>query len=395
MISAKLHALAVLTRNAQPETVFRNMPHLLTVISPHGFGHLAQTAPVVNALRRRVANVDLTIRATFPQALIAKYFEGEFRYVAQAADFGMVMASALAVLVEESALRYSDFHRQWDHHVALEAQRLQALAPDLILANIPYLTLAGAQRAGITAIAMCSLTWADIYWHYCSSRPEAPSIRKQMLDAYNSAAQFLQPQPAMPMPDILRVRPIGPLARIGSDRRDIITRHLGIDRESRLVLVAFGGIEMRLPVETWPVIPGQYWLVPAAWQVRHPQAVVVEQLPVAHIDLLRSCDALIGKPGYGTFTEAACNGVPVLYVTRGDWPEEPCLVEWLRQHGRVLQVRRAALESDEVMDSLDRLWELPAPPRPQPNGIDEAAEILCGYLTKNISPRSQVSGRKS
>ncbi len=356
------------------------MPHLLAVISPHGFGHMAQTAAVVNALRRRMTDVEVTIRSTLPQGLLSKYFEGEFRHVAEAADFGMVMASALEVLVEESALRYRDFHRRWDHHVAQEARRLQSLSPDLILANIPYVTLAGAQRTGITAVAMCSLNWADIYWHYCSSRPEAPSIRKQMLDAYNCAARFLQPQPAMPMSDISRARSIGPLARIGRDHRDDVTRHLGIDRETRLVLVAFGGIEMRLPVETWPVIPGLYWLVPGAWRVRHPQAVAVEQLPVGHIDLLRGCDALIGKPGYGTFTEAACNGVPMLYVTRNDWPEEPCLVEWFRRYGRVLQIRREALESSEGMDFLDRLWELPLQPRPQPTGIEEATNILSEYL---------------
>lgn len=357
------------------------MPHLLAVISPHGFGHLAQTAPVVNTLRRRLADVRLTIRTTYPRTLLSRYFDGDFHYVAEAMDFGMAMASALEVQVEESARRYAEFHAQWGDHVAREAQRLRELSPDVILANIPYLTLAGARHAGIAAVAMCSLNWADIYWHYCGSRPEAPAIRRQMLDAYDSAALFLRPEPAMPMPDIGNGRAIGPVARLGIDHRDAIVRHLGIDHGSRLVLVAFGGIEMRLPVETWPVIPGLYWLVPAAWQVRHPQAVAVEKLPAAHIDLMGSCDALIGKPGYGTFTEAACNGVPMLYVTRDDWPEEPYLVEWFRHHGRVLQVRRSALESDAVMDSLDRLWELPVPPRPRPTGNEEAAEILCGYLT--------------
>jgi len=356
------------------------MPHLLTVISPHGFGHLAQTAPVVNALRRRMANIDVTIRTTLPRALLANYFDGEFDYVAEAVDFGMAMASALEVRVEESALRYREFHRQWDDHVALEAQRLRALTPDLILANIPYLTLAGAQRAGITAVAMCSLNWADVYGHYCSSRPEAPSIRKQMLDAYNSAACFLQPQPAMPMPDITRARAIGPLARIGIDHRDVIVRHLDIDRESRLVLVAFGGIQMRLPVETWPALPDLYWLVPAEWQVRHRQAVVVEQLPVAHIDLLRSSNALIGKPGYGAFTEAACNGVPMLYVRRNDWPEEPYLIKWLERHDRALPVARQELEQGEIMNRLERLWSLPAPASPAPTGVAEATAILCEYL---------------
>ena len=38
-------------------------------------------------------------------------------------------------------------------------------------------------------------------------------------------------------------------------------------------------------------------------------------------DLLASSDALLCKPGYGSFVEAASCGVPVLYVARPDWPE--------------------------------------------------------------------------
>jgi hypothetical protein len=356
------------------------MPSLLTVVSPHGYGHLAQTAPVLNALRRRVEGIEVTVRSTIPRTVLARYLEGEFRHVVEAADFGMVMASALEVRVEESARRYREFHRHWDEHVAREAQRLRELAPDLILANIPYVTLAGARRAAITAVAMCSLNWADVYWHYCASRPEAPSIRTQMLAAYNSADGFLQPQPAMALPDLVRPLAIGPVARLGVDHRDSITRHLGIDRESRLIVVAFGGIDIRLPVETWPVVPGVYWLVPGQWRVRHPQALVQEHQPATHIDLLCSCDALIGKPGYGTFTEAACNGVPMLYVTRNDWPEEPFLEAWFHRHGRGLRIRRQDLTGDAVLAALNRLWELPVPLRPRPGGAEEAAQILRGYL---------------
>ena len=58
-----------------------------------------------------------------------------------------------------------------------------------------------------------------------------------------------------------------------------------------------------------------------------------DDLNMCFSDILASVDVLLTKPGYGAFTEAACNGIPVLYVRRDDWPEQPYLVDWLEQYG--------------------------------------------------------------
>jgi len=79
------------------------MPHLLAAISAPGFGHAAQTAPVVNALRERIPDLRVTLRITVSPALLAARFEGEFARVSTASDFGMRMASAVDMLAEESA----------------------------------------------------------------------------------------------------------------------------------------------------------------------------------------------------------------------------------------------------------------------------------------------------
>ena len=113
-----------------------------------------------------------------------------------------------------------------------------------------------------------------------------------------------------------------------------------------------GGIASRLPVERWPRIDGVRWLVQESWQVAHPDAIVLESLPMSFSDLLASCDVLLCKPGYGSFVEAACSGTPVLYVDRPDWPEAPALVEWLQQHGVCREVSREQLESGDIAQEL-------------------------------------------
>lgn len=356
------------------------MPHLLVDISPHGFGHVAQTAPVVNELARRVPNLRVTVRCAAPGALLAQRFDCAYGHLPLAFDFGMAMVNAVDVQVEQSALAYAAFHSGWERRVELEAEALALLAPDLLLANVPYLTLAAASRAGVPAVAMCSLNWADIYGHYCGHRPEAPEIRRQMLAAYDGAAAFLRLTPSMPMPDLERARTVGPVARRGRNLRGELTAALGAPADEKLVLVAMGGLDFRLPVERWPRLAGVRWLVPAAWGVGREDVSAWEAPGLPFGDVLASSDAVLTKPGYGTFAEAACAGVPVLYAARRDWPEEPWLVHWLQANDACLEVPREALEMGELGGILERLGRLPRPTPPIPTGAMEAADYLVSFF---------------
>lgn len=356
-------------------------PHLLVALSAHGFGHTTQTAPVVNALRMRIPNLRITLRTAAPRSLLDTRFEGGFECPQKiTCDIGMLMASAVDVLADESALAYLRFHDDWDRRVEHEAAALQVIAPDLVLANVPYLTLAGAARAEIPAVALGSLNWAEIYVHYCGHCCEAQDIHAQMLSAYNVAASFLQTAPNMPMPGVIKRRCIGPVARLGTNRRNEINALLGLRDDERLVVISPGGMPLRLPMERWPRLPKVRWVVMADWEVEHPDAVTLEALGMHFVDVLRSADALLGKPGYGSFAEAACNGVPVLYVKRHDWPEEPYLIEWLEHRGCCLEVERERLNDGDILGHLQTLWSKSIPACVDPEGIEEAADYIVEQL---------------
>lgn len=355
-------------------------PHLLIALSPHGFGHLAQTAPVLAALRLRVPGLRVTVETALPAAMVEPRLPGPYTYHAHDTDFGMVMDSALDVAVEKSARAYRAVHAQWETNVQAEARRLQAARPDLVLADIPYLVLAAAERAGVPAIAMCSLNWADIYQHYCGHYPEAAEIHAQILAAYRSAECFLQPSPHMPMTDLSNRRAIGPIARTGHNRRGELRQRLGLAADDRLVVVAAGGIDLPLPVGEWPVVPGIRWVISARWAVERADIVTIESLQLPFIDLMCSCDALVGKPGYGTFVEAACNNVPVLYVRRPDWPEQEYLTAWLTAHGHCLEIERAQLLRGDLADPLKTLLGAPRRAPVSPTGVMQAADYIASVL---------------
>lgn len=357
-------------------------PHLLVDLSAHGFGHVAQVAPVVNELRRRIPSLRLTLRGAFSNARLQTRIAAPFEFIAQHTDIGMHMASAVDVLIEESHETYRHYHQDWGQKIADEAKVLKRLAPDLVLSNIPYLTLAAAARVGIPAVAMSSLNWADVYQHYCARLRGSAHIGGQILDAYQQGEVFIQLEPALPMLDIARRQRIGPVATLGTNYRAKLAQILGLDADERLVLIAFGGVATRLPLEQWPPFPKVRWLVPGGWALKRADVVAFDALQMAFMDILASADAVITKPGYGTFVEAACNGVPVLFVRRNDWPEEPYLRHWLGTHALADEIDRAQLLSGQFQDALEALLAGPRHAPVPPTGVTQAAAILASWLRR-------------
>ncbi len=343
--------------------------HLFVDISSHGFGHLAITAPVLAALSERIPDLRLTLRTRLPPNLLRQRIRQPFEHIADNSDFGFAMVDATLVDRTTSAKAYQDAHAHWLERIATEAAFQKQLSPDFVLSNVSYLPLAGAAQAGTPCASLCSLNWADLFRHFFGHEPWAASIHRQILEAYLGADAFLRVTPGMAMPDFPHVCDIAPITARG-------LRHplpLGNDKA---VLVAMGGIAHRLPVDTWPSIPGIRWLVSRDWPCTHPDAIAWESLGLSFTDLLASADAVITKPGYGTFTEAACNGTPVLYQRREDWPEQACLIDWLKQHGQCVEIEAEKLVRGDLEKALGELWRRPSPPLPPMDGAAEAADWI-------------------
>lgn len=368
------------------------MKHLFVDISAHGFGHLAQTAPVLNALLES-RTLRLTVRSGLSQVQLARRIRHPFTHIHASSDFGFIMHDALRVDRAASAECYRSAHADRERRIAAEVEDLRRLAPDLVLSNISPLPLAGAARAGIPAIAMSSLNWADLFAHYFGEQDWAAPIHAAMLADYASAADFLRLTPGMQMPALKNLRPVGPVSAyadatgldasfaVPNRSRDEVAQLLDLPTDKPWLLIALGGIAHRLPVEAWPHMADFQLLTPADWQVS-PRADVSAyddaRLPFA--ELLPHVDALISKPGYGTFVEAASCGLPVLYLGRPDWPESAALESWLHEHTRAAKLPSAVAERGEFAETLTALLASPAPKKPNIDGIATALRCINARL---------------
>ena len=87
--------------------------HLFVDISSHGFGHLAITAPVLNAVSEIIPDFRLTIRSSLPAAKLQQRIKAPYTLIPQATDFGYVMIDATSINFAASAATYRQAHANW------------------------------------------------------------------------------------------------------------------------------------------------------------------------------------------------------------------------------------------------------------------------------------------
>jgi len=102
-----------------------HQPHLFVDISAHGFGHLAQTAPVLNRLAELLPAVKITLRSGLPIEKLRQRIRAPFTHITAASDFGYVMIDALNIDRSATAARYREAHADFAGRVTTEALLLR------------------------------------------------------------------------------------------------------------------------------------------------------------------------------------------------------------------------------------------------------------------------------
>ncbi|BAQ15721.1 hypothetical protein [Methyloceanibacter caenitepidi] len=343
-------------------------------VSGHGFGHLGQVAPIVQALRARHPSCRIVVRTALTAAVVRDFVGSRIELAPPPTEATMVMHGPTAVDPSASAEAHRRLCDNWDTHVEREAARLAALAPAVLVSDVSYLSIAAAKRLGLPAIGLSSINWGDIYRTYCGAAPDAEAVLKTIGGAYRSADLFLQVQPHMPMTDLSNRRSIGPVARVGRDRRGEIDAALGVPSHRKLVLVTLGGIPGGDPL-ILPPLEGIHWLAGAGVSGPADGTNDVRSLGLPFADVLASADAVIGKVGYATFVEAACNGTALISAPRDDWPESPFLLSWAAANAR-FALTPSGFGEQALRAALDAVFREPAMPAARASGIEDACDII-------------------
>ena len=354
------------------------MKTIVVDVSGQGYGHLAQTAPVLRRLHKRNAGLSFVLRMDCPPAAVADFLGFEVEVLKGPAEARMIMRDAVTVDAAASRAAYRGLHEDWRATVRREAAALSALKADLLLSNIAYTSLAAAKTLSMPAIALSSINWLEIVRGSFAQDADMQPVIDDMARAYEGADAFLMIEPHMPMPGLTRARPVGPVARAGHSDPTLRER-LGAAGKT-LVLITSGGLSLREALSL-PAHPELHWIVQGApVPPGRADATPAKKTGLSFVDGLASVDIVVGKDSYGTLVEAACHAKRFVMAPRPDWPEADCLIDWGRRNCAFVLEPEALSNEARLLSAVLEARAMPAMPMIAPTGI----EALCAFIEDTI-----------
>ncbi|MBI4737868.1 MAG: glycosyl transferase [candidate division NC10 bacterium] len=363
------------------------MPRVAFYITGHGFGHATRMAAVASALAEQVPGLRLSLITTVPEWLLRLNLSCEFQLRPRALDVGVIQFDSIRLDQAATLAAYARLLHELPATLREEAEILRRDGVDLVVADIPPAAFLVAQRAGLPGVGISNFSWDWIYAEYVRALPEHSPILDAIREAYGRADLFLRLPFHGPCDAFKSIRDIPMIARRTRHSREEVRRMLGLDGARPVILLSFGGFEIRGidfdRVETL----GDYCFLatqPTPRPLRNVRVVSLDGL--GYEDLVAQADAVITKPGYGIVSECLANRTPVLYTSRGEFAEYAPLVAGLERFGVSAFIGTQDLLAGNWRPSLDdllrrlRVWpDLPA------NGAEVAAGILRDYMPRGSS----------
>jgi hypothetical protein len=357
-------------------------PGIACFITPHGLGHAARAAAVLDALRELVPGLWPHLFTTVPRWFFADSLGPGFELHRLESDVGLVQRGPLGEDLPATVARLRSLYPPDGALVARLAGRLSRLGCRLVLCDISPLGIAVARAAGLPCVLVENFTWGWIY-RGCIAREPGLRPFAEILDGLVDRADLrLQAQPVCQL--VAGAQRVGPISRRPRASRSATRSALGIAARRPTVLVTMGGIRHGGfaigPLRECPRV--EFILAGAARRRRRVGNVLL--LPhhsgLYHPDLVAAADAVVGKIGYSTLAETCRSRVPYGFVPRNGFRESTVLARWLLDRGRGLRLDPVAFASGSWVRHVPDLLDLGRPPERFPDGARQAARLIFEHL---------------
>ena len=340
-------------------------------ISPHGFGHAARAAAVMEAIHLRVPNICFDIYTAVPQWFFAESLSGPFTYNYLKTDIGLVQLTPMQEDLEATI-------EKLDGMLPFEDATLEPLVKK-VLNNDCRLIL------GIPSVLVENFTWDWIYEDYAAQYHRIVPHAEYLRDVFRRADTHIQTQPVCsPDKADLTTRPVSRQYRTDPFQ---VRERLNIPMDVSLVMLTLGGIppdfelfkKLTTPHDLYVLIPGGAETYQSLENIR----LLPHYSDYYHPDLIRAADAVVGKLGYSTLAEVFDAGIPFGYIPRIGFRESDVLEAFVNEQMQGLSLTEAELEDGSWMDCLQDLLARPKIKRKEVNGADQIAEYICRLLNSN------------
>ncbi len=334
------------------------------------------------------ADIELTVATEVPEWFLRSSCTVPFSLHRVRTDVGLVQKNPLEQDIPATIESLSGYY-------PVRPETLRSLTGifsqcGVVVCDIAPAGILAAREAGVASVLVENFTWDWIYEGYSSSFPRLREFIQYLRQVNQLADYRVQTVPVCDpvVPDLV----VPPVARAFRESRDKVRGRLGVGADRRLVLVSMGGIGVdQLPITRMLKADNCVFAITGyrGVTVQSPELIFLPpDSDVFHPDMVRACDAVIGKAGYSTLAETYHAGVPFGYVSRPGFRESGPLVSFIREEMRGMEITPQDFWDGRWVDTLPRLFQRREENPQRPNGAAQCARFLLS-LRKRDEERKQ------
>ena len=128
-------------------------------ISPHGFGHAARAASVMEALAKIESTLQFEIFTTVPDWFFSQSNSFAFQYHRLETDIGLVQKTPFQEDLPATVQKLKKFLPFNPTRIAAVAEKIRDLKCKLVICDIAPMGIRVAQKAGVPSVLVENVTW--------------------------------------------------------------------------------------------------------------------------------------------------------------------------------------------------------------------------------------------
>lgn len=351
-------------------------------ITAHGYGHGTRSCDILNALHHAAPDLRIVAKTELPSEFTQSRLAPGIEVQRGAFDVGLVQKDAIHVDLPASLAAVEKLQANEQQLIEQEVEHLRASDTQVVVADLPAIPLAAAQRLGLPHIAVGNFGWDWIYEEFAEQDERWLPVIDRIRAIYEATDLLLRLPFAEPMAAFPRHIDLPLLAKPGQDRRMEIAQRVAADPEKEWVLISFYQLDLNSDAlkKLRELSDFELFTVePLSWPGSTIHTICLEDFAFA--DTLASCDYVVTKPGFGIVSECVANQKPLIYSDRANFKEYPVLVECIKRFCRHAFISNHELYSGNLKRALDEA-RIARDPISQiaRGGAERAAELILEHI---------------
>ena len=306
-------------------------PIIYLAATGHGFGHAVRIASVASKIKKYCPESVLILTTTAPRWLLESYIEGDFIHRPRAFDVGVIQADSLRMDKQATLEKMQEIYAKQRSLIASEVNFILTNRVGVILADIPPLMTAIAQKAGIPCYMMSNFGWDFIYRAWGK---DFQDIVSKIEENYQQCDRLFRLPLCEPMSAFPRITDVGLTGGDPHYPESELRQQFGLNKSpEKTILLTFGGLGLQaIPYHNLERFSDWQFISFDRNAPNYSNLIKITDTQYRPVDFMPLCGRVISKPGYSTFAEALRLEVPVVSLKRDDFAEGALLLSGLQNH---------------------------------------------------------------